>query len=44
MPEKFPAELEGTDVNITSNDWISYFEDAGQIHRLLEQLTLKKAA
>ena len=38
MPDKFYKELEGTDVNVSGNDWITYYEDGDQLHRLLERL------
>jgi CheY-like chemotaxis protein len=38
MAEKYGADLEGTDVNVGSNDWITYPEDAEQLHRLLARL------
>ncbi|HEV2802567.1 MAG TPA: hypothetical protein VGW12_18995 [Pyrinomonadaceae bacterium] len=39
MPEKVPGELEGTDVNVSENDWICYYdEDSNQLHRLLSRL------
>lgn len=44
MPENVPEELEGTDVNVGDNNWISYMEDADQLRRLMERLTLRKAA
>lgn len=42
LPDKVAKELEGTDENVNGNEWICYFENAEQVHRLLEQLTLKK--
>ena len=44
MAEKFGADLAGTDDNVGGNDWISYYEDASQVHRLVKRLTLKRAA
>ncbi|HEX8422217.1 MAG TPA: hypothetical protein VF634_02335, partial [Pyrinomonadaceae bacterium] len=41
MAEKYGADLEGTDVNVESNDWITYPEDAEQLHRLLARLTAR---
>ena len=38
MPEKVDKELEGRDVNVDGNDWISYYEDGDQLRRLLERL------
>lgn len=43
MAEKFIQELEGTDVNVDGNDWITYLEEHDQLqnllHRLLQPLT-----
>ncbi|HEY0100466.1 MAG TPA: response regulator [Pyrinomonadaceae bacterium] len=39
MAEKYGADLEGQDINVGSNDWITYPEDAEQLHRLLARLT-----
>lgn len=43
MADKFTKDLEGTDVNVSGNDWITYLEDHEQLenllHRLLESLT-----
>jgi DNA-binding response OmpR family regulator len=44
MPESVPEELEGTDTNVSGNDWISYLEDADQLRRLLKRLIPAKAA
>ncbi|HEX8457001.1 MAG TPA: hypothetical protein VF656_06875 [Pyrinomonadaceae bacterium] len=42
MPEKVPKDLEGTDVNVSGNDWICYYdEDSNQLRTLLARL-LKK--
>ena len=38
MPEKVDKELEGRDVNVSGNDWISYYEDGDQLQRLLDRL------
>lgn len=39
MPEKVPRELEGTDVNVSGNDWICYYDDdSNQLQRLLARL------
>jgi hypothetical protein len=43
MAEKYGPDLEGTDVNVSENDWITYPEDAEQLERLLARL-LDKAA
>jgi DNA-binding response OmpR family regulator len=42
MAEKYGEELEGTDVNISGNDWITYPEDAHQVKNLLARLTSRK--
>ncbi|HEX8127841.1 MAG TPA: hypothetical protein VF527_01985 [Pyrinomonadaceae bacterium] len=39
MAEKFGTDVEGTDVNVTGNDWITYLEDPGQLKNLLARLT-----
>ena len=39
MAEKYGLDLEGSDVNVGGNDWITYPEDAEQLHRLLARLT-----
>jgi DNA-binding response OmpR family regulator len=39
MAEKYGVDLEGTDVNTGNNDWITYPEDAEQLHNLLARLT-----
>jgi DNA-binding response OmpR family regulator len=44
MPEQFSEELQGTDDNVGGNDWVCYYADADQLHRLLERLSLKKVA
>lgn len=39
MPEKVPAELEGTDVNVSGHDWICYYDDdSNQLQTLLARL------
>jgi DNA-binding response OmpR family regulator len=38
MAEKYGVDLEGTDVDAGNNDWITYPEDAEQLHRLLARL------
>ena len=38
MAEKYGTEVEGTDVEVGGNDWITYPEDAEQLHRLLARL------
>jgi DNA-binding response OmpR family regulator len=43
MAEKFGADVEGTDVNVGDNDWITYLEDPGQLKNLLARLINKLA-
>jgi CheY-like chemotaxis protein len=38
IAEKYGADLEGTDVNVGSNDWITYLEDHDQLKNLLASL------
>ena len=38
MAEKFGTDVEGTDVNVAGNDWITYLEDPGQLKNLLARL------
>lgn len=38
LAEKYGADLEGTDVNVESNDWITYLEDHEQLKNLLARL------
>ncbi len=35
MPEKVAKDVEGTNENVSANDWICYYEDADQVQRLL---------
>ncbi|HEY9401989.1 MAG TPA: hypothetical protein VIQ24_04810 [Pyrinomonadaceae bacterium] len=48
MAEKYGADLEGTDVNVSGNDWITYLEDPGQLKnllaRLINQLSIQDAS
>lgn len=39
LAEKYSKVLEGTDVNVSGNDWISYLEDSEQLKHLLARLT-----
>jgi CheY-like chemotaxis protein len=41
MPEKYGKDVEGTDVNVGGNDWITYPEDPDQLKNLLAQLISK---
>lgn len=38
MAEKYGEDLEGTDANVSGNDWITYLEDADQLWNLLARL------
>ena len=38
MAEKYGTDVEGTDVNVGNNDWITYPENAEQLHRLIARL------
>lgn len=44
IAEKYGPDLEGTDVNVTGNDWITYLEDPNQLRNLLAQLVPGAAA
>ena len=43
MAEKYGPDLEGTDVNVGGNDWITYPEDHEQLKNLLGHLLAKPA-
>jgi DNA-binding response OmpR family regulator len=38
MAEKYGEDVEGTDVHVGNNNWITYPEDAEQLHTLLARL------
>ena len=38
MAEKYGKDLEGTDVNVGGNDWITYPEDHDQLRNLVARL------
>lgn len=38
MAEKYGKDLEGTDVNVGENDWITYLEEPNQLENLLQRL------
>ena len=38
MAEKYGADLEGKDVNVSGNDWITYLEEHEQLDTLLSRL------
>ncbi len=38
MAEKYGEDLEGTDVNVSGNDWITYLEDHDQLENLIARL------
>lgn len=41
MAEKFDKELTGTDINVSRNDWVCYYEDGAQLPKLLARLRQK---
>ncbi|HEY9401453.1 MAG TPA: hypothetical protein VIQ24_02075, partial [Pyrinomonadaceae bacterium] len=41
MAEKYGVDVEGTDVNVGGNDWVTYLEEPGQLRNLLHRLTSK---
>jgi DNA-binding response OmpR family regulator len=42
MPEKYGKDVEGTDVNVSGNDWIMYLgEESDQLRNLLASLLSK---
>ena len=43
MAEKYGEDLEGTDVNVGGNDWITYPEDHDQLRKLLARLLNRPA-
>lgn len=43
MAEKYGKDLEGTDVNVGGNDWITYPEDHNQLRNLLARLISEPA-
>lgn len=38
MAEKYGTDVEGTDVNVAGNDWITYLEEPDQLKNLLARL------
>ncbi len=38
MAEKYGADVDGTDVNVSGNDWITYLEEPYQLRDLLARL------
>jgi DNA-binding response OmpR family regulator len=44
MAEKYSEDVEGTDVNVSGNDWITYLEESGQLRNLLNRLLPATAA
>jgi DNA-binding response OmpR family regulator len=38
MPDKVPANVEGTDERVSDLEWICYYEDVDQLKRLLARL------
>jgi CheY-like chemotaxis protein len=43
LAEKYGADLEGTDVNVSGNDWITYLADHEQLKNLLARLLGKSS-
>ncbi|MDX6272247.1 MAG: hypothetical protein QOD28_3470 [Acidobacteriota bacterium] len=43
LAEKYGKDLEGTDVNVSGNDWIIYPEDHLQLRNLLARLLVQPA-
>jgi DNA-binding response OmpR family regulator len=43
IAEKYSVDVEGTDVNVNGNDWVTYLEEPGQLRNLLHRLTSKPA-
>ena len=41
MAEKYGPDVEGTDVNVSGKDWITYLEERDQLRNLLARLTAK---
>jgi DNA-binding response OmpR family regulator len=41
MAEKYGVDVEGTNVNVAGNDWVTYLEEPGQLKNLLRRLTSK---
>jgi len=41
LAEKYGADVEGTDVNVSGNDWVTYLEDRNQLNNLLARLLSK---
>jgi DNA-binding response OmpR family regulator len=39
MAEKYGKDVEGTDVNVEGNDWVTYLEEHDQLRNLLARLT-----
>ena len=42
MAEKYGKDLEGTDVCVSGNDWITYLEEPNQLENLLHHLLTKQ--
>ncbi|MDQ1522708.1 MAG: hypothetical protein QOE47_632 [Pyrinomonadaceae bacterium] len=42
MAEKYGKDLEGTDVNVDGNDWVTYLEEPDQLRNLLRRLTSQR--
>jgi DNA-binding response OmpR family regulator len=44
IAERYVEELEGSDVREGEGEWVTYMEDAGQLHALLSRLTGRDGA
>ncbi|MDT5123214.1 MAG: hypothetical protein QOC96_2696 [Acidobacteriota bacterium] len=44
IAEKYGKDVEGTDVNVSGNDWITYLEDPDQLPNLLERLLPRRSS
>jgi CheY-like chemotaxis protein len=44
MAEKYGKDVEGTNVNVGENDWITYLEDPDQLQNLLARLLPRQSS
>jgi DNA-binding response OmpR family regulator len=44
MAEKYGKDVEGTNVNVSGNDWVTYLEDPDQLPNLLERLLPRRSS
>ncbi len=42
MPERYGKDVEGTDVNVEGNDWVTYPEEHTQLENLIDRLLSKR--